>query len=70
MKNSEKEVLVLGNWGMTDKPFQSGSLLLVYQNISSVAHLKEYFPKIIHSCAVSSTGQNLGHYNHKFSTPF
>ena len=30
---------------MTDKPFQSGSLLLVDQNIGNVAHFNKKIPK-------------------------
>ena len=53
---------------MTDKPFQSGSLLLVDKNISKVAHFNKRFPKKPHFIPVSPSGQKLCHYNYKFST--
>ena len=55
---------------MTDKTFQSGSLLLVSQNIDSVAHFTEKLQKISHFSVVNPSGQNLGHFTLKFSTPY
>ena len=55
---------------MTDKTFQSGSLLLVYQNISTVAHFTEKLQKISQFSVVNPSGQNLGHFTLKFSTPY
>ena len=52
-----KAVLVIGNGVVTDETFQSGSLLLVYQNISTVAHLKIKFKKNPYSWAASPSGQ-------------
>ena len=63
-------VLVIGNQGMTDKIVQSGSLLLVYQNISTVAHFTEKLKKVSHFSVVNPSGQNLGHFTLKFSTPY
>ena len=60
-------VLGLENWGRIDEPFYSGSLL---QNVSTEAHFKEKLPKIVYFSAVHSSGQNLGHYTHKLSTPW
>ena len=54
-----KAVLVIGNGVVTNETFQSGSLLLVYQNISTAAHFTE-----------NPSGQNLGHFTLKFSTPY
>ena len=65
-----KAVLVIGNQGMTDKTFQSGSLLLVYQNISTVAHFTEKLQKISPFSVVNPSGQNLGHFTLKFSTSY
>ena len=65
-----KAVLVIGNGVMTDKTFQSGSLLLVYQNISTVAHVSEKLQKISHFSVVNPSGHNLGHFTLKFSTPY
>ena len=42
-----KAVLVIGNGVVTDETFQSGSLLLVYQNISTVAHFTEKLQKYL-----------------------
>ena len=53
---------------MTDKPFQSGSLLLVDQNIGNVAHFNKKIPKKPHFIPVSPSGPKLCHYNYKFST--
>ena len=53
---------------MTDKTFQSGSLLLVYQNISTVAHFTEKLQKISYFSVVNPSGQNLGHFTLKIST--
>ena len=47
-------VLVIGNQGITDDSFQSGSLLLVYQNISTVAHFTEKIQKIYHFSVVKA----------------
>ena len=47
---------------MTDKPFQSGSLLLVDKNISKVAHFNKRFKKNPHFIPVSPSGQKLWHY--------
>ena len=55
---------------MTDKTFQPGSLLLVYQNISTVAHFTEKLQKISYFSIVNHSGQNLGHFTLKFSTPY
>ena len=65
-----KAVLVIGNGVMTDKTFQSGSLLLVYQNISTVAHFTKKLQKISHFSAVNPSGQNLSHFTLKISTPY
>ena len=65
-----KAVLVIGNRSMTDKTFQSGSLLLVYQNISTVAHFTEKLFKKSHFNVVNPSGHNLGHFTLKFSTPY
>ena len=62
-----KAVLVIGNQGMTDKTFQSGSLFLLYQNISTVAHFTE---KLSHFSVVNPSGHNLSHFTLKFSTPY
>ena len=53
---------------MTDKPFQSGSLLLGDQNIGNVAHFNKKIPKKPHFIPVSPSGQKLCHYNYEFST--
>ncbi len=52
---------------MTDKTFQSGSLLLAYQNISTVAHFTEKLQKISHFSILNPSGQNLAHFTLKFS---
>ena len=65
-----KAVLVIGNWDTTDKTFQSGSLLRVYKNISTVAHFTEKLQKISHFSVVNPSGQNLGHLTLKSSTSY
>ena len=65
-----KAVLVIGNGVVTDETFQSGSLLLVYQNISTVAHFKDEFPRETYSSAVNPSSQKLVHLKYKFSTPW
>ena len=65
-----KAVLVVGNGVVTDETFQSGSLLLVYQNISTVANFTEKLQKISHFSVVNPSGHNLGHFTLKFSTPY
>ena len=55
---------------MTDKTFQSGSLHLVYQNIGTVAHFTEKLQITSHFSGANPSGQNLGHFTLKYSTPF